>query len=153
MERTFSEALKNRRTYYSITDQSPIPDQEIECIINLAVRHVPSAFNSQSTRVVLLLGKSHKKLWNIVKDALRKIVPGEAFAKTEEKIDNSFACGYGTVLFFEDQKVVKGLQEAFPSYQGIFGCRHDGRRHLLHSSRSRPPMRYMLAEGAPMSER
>ena len=34
MERTFSEALKNRRTYYSITDQSPIPDQEIECIIN-----------------------------------------------------------------------------------------------------------------------
>ena len=107
MERTFSEALKNRRTYYSITDQSPIPDQEIECIINLAVRHVPSAFNSQSTRVVLLLGKSHKKLWNIVKDALRKIVPGEAFAKTEEKIDNSFACGYGTVLFFEDQKMGK----------------------------------------------
>ena len=42
MERTFSEALKNRRTYYSITDQSPIPDQEIECIINLAVRHVRS---------------------------------------------------------------------------------------------------------------
>ena len=98
MERTFSEALKNRRTYYSITDQSPIPDQEIECIINLAVRHVPSAFNSQSTRVVLLLGKSHKKLWNIVRDALRKIVPGEAFAKTEEKIDNSFACGYGTEI-------------------------------------------------------
>ena len=60
MERTFSEALKNRRTYYSITDQSPIPDQEIECIINLAVRHVPSAFNSQSTRVVLLLGKSKR---------------------------------------------------------------------------------------------
>ena len=84
MERTFSEALKNRRTYYSITDQSPIPDQEIECIINLAVRHVPSAFNSQSTRVVLLLGKSHKKLWNIVRDALRKIVPGEAFAYADQ---------------------------------------------------------------------
>ena len=99
MERTFSEALKNRRSYYSITGQSPVTDQEIECIVNLAVRHVPSAFNSQSTRVVLLLGKAHKKLWNIVKDALRKIVPGEAFAKTEEKIDNSFACGYGTVLF------------------------------------------------------
>ena len=97
MERTFSEALKNRRSYYSITGQSPVTDQEIECIVNLAVRHVPSAFNSQSTRVVLLLGKAHKKLWNIVKDALRKIVPEAAFAKTEEKIDNSFACGYGTV--------------------------------------------------------
>ena len=106
MERSFSEALKQRRTYYSITNQSPISDQEIECIVNMTVRHVPSAFNSQSTRVVLLLGESHKKLWQIVKDALKKIVPAEAFVKTEEKIDHSFACGYGTVLFFEDQKVV-----------------------------------------------
>lgn len=120
MERSFSEALKQRRTYYSITNQSPISDQEIECIVNMTVRHVPSAFNSQTTRVVLLLGESHKKLWQIVKDALKKIVPAEAFAKTEEKIDHSFACGYGTVLFFEDQKVVKGLQEAFPSYQENF---------------------------------
>ncbi len=100
MERSFSEALKQRRTYYSITNQSPISDQEIECIVNMTVRHVPSAFNSQSTRVVLLLGESHKKLWQIVKDALKKIVPAEAFVKTEEKIDHSFACGYGTVLFF-----------------------------------------------------
>ena len=75
MERSFSEALKQRRTYYSITNQSPISDQEIECIVNMTVRHVPSAFNSQSTRVVLLLGESHKKLWQIVKDALKKIVP------------------------------------------------------------------------------
>lgn len=49
MERSFSEALKQRRTYYSITNQSPISDQEIECIVNMTVRHVPSAFNSQST--------------------------------------------------------------------------------------------------------
>lgn len=74
MERSFSEALKHRRTYYSITNQSPISDQEIECIVSTVVRHVPSAFNSQSTRVVLLLGESHKKLWKIVKDALKKIV-------------------------------------------------------------------------------
>lgn len=33
MERTFSEALKNRRSYYSITGQSPVTDQEIECIV------------------------------------------------------------------------------------------------------------------------
>ena len=91
MERSFSEALKQRRTYYSITNQSPISDQEIECIVNMTVRHVPSAFNSQSTRVVLLLGESHKKLWQIVKDALKRIVPAEAFVKTEEKIDHSFA--------------------------------------------------------------
>ncbi len=120
MERTFSEALKHRRTYYSISNHSPILDQEIECIVNTAVRNVPSAFNSQTTRVVLLLGESHKKLWQIVKDTLKKIVPEEAFVKTEEKIDHSFACGYGTVLFFEDQLIVKELQKAFPAYQDKF---------------------------------
>ncbi|HJD75583.1 MAG TPA: nitroreductase family protein [Bacteroides reticulotermitis] len=120
MKRTFTEALKNRRTYYSISNQSPISDSEIEQIVNFAVTHVPSAFNSQSTRAVLLLGDSHQKLWGIVKDTLKKIVPAEAFAKTEEKINHSFAGGYGTVLFFEDQTVVKGLQDAFPSYQENF---------------------------------
>lgn len=120
MEKSFCEALKHRRTYYSITNQSPISDEEIEHIVDFAVTHVPSAFNSQSTRAVVLIGESHKKLWKIVKDALKKIVPEDAFVKSAEKIDHSFACGYGTVLFFEDQRVVKGLQEAFPLYQENF---------------------------------
>lgn len=120
MEKSFGEALKHRRTYYSITNQSPVSDEEIEQIVNFAVTHVPSAFNSQSTRVVLLLGENHKKLWQIVKEALRKIVPPEAFVNTETRIDGSLACGYGTVLFFEDQNVVKVLQEAYPLYQDNF---------------------------------
>ena len=32
----------------------------------------------------------------------------------------TFAAGTGTVLFFEDQNVVKGLQEQFPSYAENF---------------------------------
>lgn len=120
MQKSFAEALKHRRTYYSITNQSPVSDKEIEHIIQFAVTHVPSAFNSQSTRVVLLLGENHKKLWKIVKETLRKIVPPEAFKSTEAKVDNSFACGYGTVLFFEDQQVVQSLQDAFPLYKDNF---------------------------------
>lgn len=120
MEKSFGEALKHRRTYYSITNQSPVSDEEIEKIIHFAITHVPSAFNSQSTRVVLLLGANHQKLWQIVKDALRKVVPSEAFVNTEAKIDGCFACGYGTVLFFEDQLVVKSLQEAFAPYKDNF---------------------------------
>lgn len=120
MKKTFEEALKHRRTYYAITNQSPVSDAEIEKLVDLAVTHVPSAFNSQSTRVVLLLGENHKRLWSIVKETLRKIVPPEVFEGTKEKVDNCFACGYGTVLFLEDQSVVKGLQEAFPPYQDRF---------------------------------
>jgi len=117
---SFKEALQNRRTYYNISNKSLISDQEIEDIVKFTVTHVPSAFNSQSTRVVLLLGENHKKLWNITKETLRKIVPVEAFPATEGKIDGAFAAGYGTVLYFEDQTVVKGLQEAFQAYAENF---------------------------------
>jgi uncharacterized protein len=117
---SFKEALINRRTYYTISNKSLVSDQEIEDIVNFAVTHVPSSFNSQSTRVVLLLGENHKKLWNITKKILRKIVSAEAFSATENKIDGAFATGYGTVLYFEDQTVVKKMQEAFPNYAEKF---------------------------------
>lgn len=120
MKRSFDEALKHRRSYYAITDKSPITDEEIEKIIDLAVMHVPSAFNSQSPRVVLLLGENHKKLWAIVKETLRRMVPPEAFKATGAKIDNSFAAGYATVLFYEDQRVVENLQASFPLYKDKF---------------------------------
>lgn len=117
---SFKEALQKRRTYYTISNKSLISDQEIENIVKFAVTNVPSAFNSQSARIVLLLGENHKKLWEITKEVLRKIVPPEAFPASEKKIDGAFAAGYGTILYFEDQNVVKGLQEAFPAYAENF---------------------------------
>ena len=68
MARNFKEALRHRRSYYSITDSSPISDKAIREIIDFAIMQVPSAFNSQSTRIVLLLGKQHKRLWEITKE-------------------------------------------------------------------------------------
>ncbi|NDW12089.1 nitroreductase family protein [Bacteroides sp. 214] len=120
MKKSFMEVMRDRRTYYAISNQSPISDNEIENILKSVITYVPSAFNSQSARMVLLLGDNHTKLWNIVKETLRKIVPANNFAATEAKIDNSFACGYGTVLFFEDMNVVEGLQKSFPSYAETF---------------------------------
>jgi len=118
--KNLKKAIENRRTYYSINDKSPITDDQIKELIDFAVLNVPSAFNSQSTRIVLLLGKNHKKLWNIVKNTLKAMVPAEAFAATEAKIDGAFAAGYGTVLFYEDNSVVEGLQSAFPAYSENF---------------------------------
>lgn len=120
MKRTFAEAMAHRRSYYSIGSDSSVLDEEIVHIIREAVKNVPSAFNSQSTRIVLLLGDEHKKLWNIVKETLKARISAEAFAKTEAKIDGCFASGHGTVLYFEDTSVVKKLQEAFPSYKDNF---------------------------------
>lgn len=120
MKKDLKKAIENRRTYYSLSDKSPISDSEIKELVDFAVLHVPSAFNSQSTRVVLLLNDNHRKLWNIVKKVLKKIVPEDAFHATEAKIDGAFASGYGTILYYEDESVVEGLQKAFPSYSDNF---------------------------------
>ena len=104
MKRTFAEALEHRRSYYSIGNDSPVLDEEVVHIVRTAVKNVPSAFNSQSTRIVLL----------------KQRISPEAFVKTEAKIDGCFAAGHGTVLYFEDTAVVKKLQDAFPSYSENF---------------------------------
>lgn len=119
MEKGFYSAVAGRRSYYGISKETPVDDDRIREIIEHAVKHTPSAFNSQSTRVVLLLNKSHDRLWDITMEALRKLVPADQFSSTEEKI-NSFKSGYGTILFFEDMSIVESLQQQFALYKDNF---------------------------------
>lgn len=116
---SFLDQIKQRRTIYAIGKNVSKEQSAIEQIIQDAVRHSPSAFNSQTSRVVTLYGASHTKFWNMVREALRKVVPAEAFANTDAKI-NSFEAGFGTALFYEDQDTVKSLQEQFALYADNF---------------------------------
>ncbi|WP_151747810.1 nitroreductase family protein [Acinetobacter lactucae] len=118
-ETNFLELIKKRRSIYSIGKNLEHTSAKIEELIKEAVKHSPSAFNSQSSRVVILFNESHQNFWNIVLDVLKTIVPAQALAGTEQKIQ-SFAAGAGTVLFFEDQNVIKGLQEQFETYADNF---------------------------------
>ena len=113
------EAMKNRRSRYALSAKSPVSNKELEQLLRDAVQYTPSAFHSQSSRAVLLLGESHSALWRIVMEALRAIVKPERFAETEAKI-NSFAGGYGTILYFEDMGIVEGFQKAVPNYAENF---------------------------------
>lgn len=108
-------AIMNRHSNYDITSASTITDAQIRELVEFAVLHTPSAFNSQTARVVLLLNDQHKKLWSIVMETLRKIVPAEDFARTEARI-NSFAAGHGTVLFFEDRLQIDTMMKEFALY-------------------------------------
>src|SRR5699024_8867239 len=67
----FQNAIETRRTIYSLDKEISISDKEVENIIEHAVKHVPSSFNSQSTRIVLLLNDNHDKFWEITKEALK----------------------------------------------------------------------------------
>lgn len=119
MSNHFNHAVENRRSIYAISKESPISQREIQDIVEHAVTYVPSAFHSQSARVVVLLDQHHDKLWDITRETLRKVVPEAGFASTDEKM-NAFQSGYGTVLFFEDQAVVEGLQKQFELYKDNF---------------------------------
>lgn len=116
----FWSAVQKRRSIYALGEEKLVPEQKIEEIMEEALLHTPSAFNSQSTRLVLLFGKEHQKLWQIVLEELQAINSPEAFAQSKEKVNGCFAAGYGTVLFFEEQTVVEGLQASFPGYAKMF---------------------------------
>lgn len=115
----FQQAAETRRSVYALNKQLPIAPGQVVQIVEHAVRHTPSAFNSQSSRLVVLFGADHEKLWDITADALRQIVPADTFAPTEAKL-NGFKAAAGTVLFFEDQRVVKDLQARFALYAEHF---------------------------------
>lgn len=120
MAKDFFTALKERRSYYGISKEQVITDQRIQEIVEEAVKYTPTSFNSQTSRAVVLLGEHHDKLWDITEDILREVVGNEEqFKSTAEKM-NSFRSGYGTVLFFEDNNVVAGLQQQFEAYADNF---------------------------------
>ncbi|HEX3018335.1 MAG TPA: nitroreductase family protein [Caproicibacter sp.] len=119
MSKNFFEAVQNRRSYYAIGRTPILSDDEIVNLVEDAVKYTPTAFNSQSGRAAVLLGKDHEKLWEETADILQKIVPDNQFIKTQEKL-NAFKAGYGTILFFEDQDVVSELQQKFALYKDNF---------------------------------
>lgn len=114
----YIDLLKKRRSYYNIGRDITLQDQELEDMIGQIVHYSPSAFNSQSTRVLLLLGDKHEAFWNGTEEIL-KAKTKKDFSETQAKM-KSFRDGYGTVLFFEEMDTVHGLEEQFPSYAANF---------------------------------
>jgi len=94
----FLDIIKGRRSVYALKKESTISDKQIQEIIEQVILHVPSSFNSQSTRVVLLVKEEHDKLWDIAKDVLKAIVTEEQWKSTEQRL-NGFQGAYGTVSY------------------------------------------------------
>lgn len=118
MSKLFS-ALEARRSRYGISKETGFTNQEIQELVETAIQLTPSAFNAQTQRAVVLFGENSDKFWDLTRDELRKVAPEEGFENTIAKL-NSFKAGQGTVLFYADMDVVKGLQESFALYADNF---------------------------------
>lgn len=137
------QLIQLRRTHYALNKHLAIPRSRIEQIVKESLLHVPSSFNSQSTRVVVLFGTEHGKLWDIVTDVLKKKVAEAKWGPTGRKMA-MFKKAAGTVssrlclelfdgrivtnktksqiMFFEDQTIVDKSIAQFPSYAQHFGA-------------------------------
>lgn len=84
---TFDNAMEERRSIYNLKDSISISDDELESMIAHAVKHVPSSFNSQSTRIVLLLNDNNNKFWDNTKAILKEVMgENRDFEPTEQKV-------------------------------------------------------------------
>ncbi|GKT02579.1 nitroreductase family protein [Furfurilactobacillus sp. WILCCON 0119] len=121
MKTDLLDLMKQRRSVYNLGKDVKLSQDELTTIVQDIVKEAPSAFNSQTTRVVFAYGESHNKVWQIVEDTLEKIVPADQFEGTKAKIENSFKAGYGTLLWFTEMDTVANLAEQYPAIGESFG--------------------------------
>lgn len=92
------EAVESRRTYYQLTNESTIADARIKELVAHTVKHVPSAFNSQTSRLVVVLKEKHEELWDAIMEVYKVQLPADKFEHAKGRMVG-FRKAYGTVSF------------------------------------------------------
>ena len=105
---TFVDLVEKRRSIYALGTDSQYSKKEISDRIREVVKQVPSAFNSQTTRVVVLFDEANTKFWDHIYDVQKDVLEGEIWDMMSG-IMTGAKNGIGTVLFFEDKDAVKEM--------------------------------------------
>lgn len=82
-------------------------------VIQLAIASCPLVYNTQTTCAVILFGQSHQEFWQLVQQVQRQEMPAHIFSSAVSKIQQC-ELAFGTVLFYQDQAVIKNLQKNVP---------------------------------------
>lgn len=117
--KTLLHLTETRRTYYQLTNESTVPDARIKELVAHTIKHVPSSFNSQTTRLVVVLKEKHEELWDAVMEIYKLQLPADKFEHAKGRMVG-FRKAYGTVLFYEDTSNVREYQEKFKTYEDRF---------------------------------
>lgn len=119
----FLDAVAARYSAYSLDDgieEAGVSFDDVVETVRRIAPAVPSSYNSQTCRLIVLGGDDHRAFWSIVADVLRaKVDDEECFARTEAKL-KGFSDAAGTILFYEDDAGTEALIEKHPSYKDAF---------------------------------
>lgn len=103
------KALETRRSVYALGKNVDHSKQEIVDAVSHVLKHAPSAFNNQSSRVVILFDEDKQKFWQHIYDVQKDVLPEEMWQQMEGVIAGARDNAFGTVLFFEDNAVADQL--------------------------------------------
>ena len=94
--KNFLSTTESRRTYYQLTNESTISDARIKELVTHTIKHVPSSFNSQTTRMVVVLKEKHEELWDAIMEIYKVQLPADKFEHAKGRMVG-FRKAYGTV--------------------------------------------------------
>ena len=75
----YIDIIKQRRSVYDLHKHLPISENKLMRILEDVITESPTAFNMQSSHVIVLMDGQHERLWNIVTKTLKDIVPSNEF--------------------------------------------------------------------------
>lgn len=108
---SFVIATQKRRTVRALQPISTLPDRDIIDLASDALLYVPSAFNSQSTRLTIHFSEAHRKLWSITGTALETYLGADRYNAVSADRINAYGQGYGTILFWDDMDVIEQMRK------------------------------------------
>lgn len=108
----YIEIIKKRRSYYNLSEEVALSNEEIKYLIEDVINTTPSHMNSQTTRVLLLFDEHSKDFWKRVNESFDNKINKEKF--------HGFYHARGTVLIFIDQAEIAKQEETMPLYKDKF---------------------------------
>lgn len=110
--KNYIEIIKKRRSYYNLSEDVDLSNEEIKYLVEDVMNVTPSHMNSQTTRIVLLFDEKSKEFWNKVNETFDNKIKEEKF--------HGFYHAKGTALFFIDTDEIKKQEKDIPSYKEYF---------------------------------
>ncbi|MCI5643247.1 nitroreductase family protein [Peptoniphilus sp. SGI.035] len=108
----YIEIIKKRRSYYDLSEDVPLTNEEIKYLIEDVLNTTPSHMNSQTTRVVLLFDEKSKDFWKRVNETYDNKINEEKFL--------GFYHAKGTALIFIDKDEIREQEKNMSLYKEYF---------------------------------
>lgn len=105
---TLQELVKNRRSQYVIGNNTDLTNEEIVEYLTQIAKDVPSASNSQTTRLAIVFGDENVKLWDHILEVQEGVMPSAMWDMMSGVMEGA-KNGVGTVIFFEDLDAVEKM--------------------------------------------